>query len=459
MPDRERPQRPSVEERRRLGREARKRVPRGSHEGWRPDARRADPLVLLAAQDMSRIADLVPVRYGRMAVSPFTFYRGSSAVMAADLAGTPVSGIDVQLCGDAHLSNFGLYASPERTLLFDVNDFDETLPGPFEWDVKRLAASVTIAGRGNGFAADATRDATLAAVRSYREHMLAYAELRDLEVWYSKVAADDLLALVEKTTGVSAAKTAKGLAKARGRDNLQAFAKLTEVVDGVHRIREDPPLLIRVVDQIDNQVARHAFAHYIHTLEDDRRVLMERYTPVDIGRKVVGVGSVGTMCLVVLLEGRDDDDPLLLQVKEAGHSVLEAYLGPSRYTNHGHRVVAGQRLMQAYSDIFLGWMRGAGAEHRHFYWRQLRDMKGSAAIERMKPQRLLLYAEACGWALARAHARSGDRIAIAAYLGLGDRFDRAVADFAAVYADQAERDHERLARAIAKGEIAAQAGL
>ena len=471
---------PSVVERRALGKEARKRVPRAAHAGLSPARGRPDPIALLAAQDATREQDLVPIRYGRMSVSPFTFYRGSAGVMAADLASAPRTGLTVQLCGDAHLSNFGAYASPERTLLFDLNDFDETLPGPFEWDVKRLVASFVVAGRGNGFAAAVSREAALAAARSYREHMREYAAMRDLEVWYSRVTADDALALARAATAAGgeaakaaakakraataatlALKTEQNIAKTRSRDNLQAFAKLTEVVDGVRRIREDPPLLLRVDIAGDEmrRIVATAFADYKRTLEDDRRVLVERYEFVDLARKVVGVGSVGTLCLIALLAGRDDGDPLFLQLKQAGPSVLETHLGRSVFRNAGHRVVAGQRIMQAQSDIFLGWIRGSGAAHRDFYWRQLRDMKGSADILTLKPRGLTIYAELCGWCMARAHARSGDRVAIAAYLGAGDRFDRALADFGEAYADRAEKDHARLMAAIKKGTVKAQTGL
>jgi uncharacterized protein (DUF2252 family) len=485
---------PLVAERRATGKEARKRVPRAELAEMAPDKARPDPLALLRAQDEAREQDLVPIRYGRMSVSPFTFYRGSAVVMASDLAPVPRSGLTVQLCGDAHLANFGAYASPERTLLFDLNDFDETLPGPFEWDVKRLVASFVVAGRGNGFAADVSRDAALTATRSYREHMREFAEMRDLEVWYSRVTADDILALVRATAGAGkgtgkaagkasvAAKTAaraavspkaagtrdemaahteRVIAKTRSRDNLQAFAKLTEVVGGARRIREDPPLLVRVDASKGEMpaIVRKAFADYKSTLVDDRRVLVERFQFVDMARKVVGVGSVGTLCLIALLTGRDDGDPLLLQLKQAGPSVLEAHLGRSVFRNGGHRVVAGQRLMQAHSDIFLGWIRGSGAAHRDFYWRQLRDMKGSVDIPTIRPRGLVAYAELCGWCMARAHARSGDRITIASYLGAGDRFDRAMADFAEAYADRAETDHARLAAAIDKGRIKAETGL
>ena len=455
----------SVAERRALGREARKAAPRASHGAWAPAPDRPDSLALLRAQDDDRMADLVPIRWGRMSASPFAFYRGSAALMAADLAPLPRTGLTVQLCGDAHLSNFGLYGSPERELLFDVNDFDETLPGPFEWDLKRLAASFVLASRNNGFDESVARETALAAVRSYREHMTAYAEMHELDVWYSHIVADELLDMarasraVKKVAGKAGMKLAeKTFAKARSRDSLQAAGKLTEVVDGSRRIVEQPPLVMHLKELDENEATASLFAQYKATLEDDRRELLERFEVVDIARKVVGVGSVGTRCIIVLLLGRDSDDPLFLQVKEAGPSVLEPYLGRSRFVHGGHRVVAGQRLMQAASDIFLGWMTGKPAG-RQFYWRQLRDMKGSVETELLKAPGLEILATMCGWTLARGHARSGHRIAIASYLGVNDRFEQAVADFAQAYADQAEKDHATLLKAIKQGKIAAETGI
>jgi uncharacterized protein (DUF2252 family) len=455
----------SVAERRALGREARKAAPRASHGAWAPAPDRPDPIALLRAQDDDRMTDLVPIRWGRMSASPFAFYRGSAALMAADLAPLPRTGLTVQLCGDAHLSNFGLYGSPERELLFDVNDFDETLPGPFEWDLKRLAASFVLASRNNGFDESVARETALAAVRSYREHMTAYAEMRELDVWYSHIVADELLDMarasraVKKVAGKAGMKLAeKTFAKARSRDSLQAAGKLTEVVDGSRRIVEQPPLVMHLKELDENEATASLFAQYKATLEDDRRELLERFEVVDIARKVVGVGSVGTRCIIVLLLGRDSDDPLFLQVKEAGPSVLEPYLGRSRFVHGGHRVVAGQRLMQAASDIFLGWMTGKPAG-RQFYWRQLRDMKGSVETELLKAPGLEILATMCGWTLARGHARSGHRIAIASYLGVNDRFEQAVADFAQAYADQAEKDHATLLKAIKQGKIAAETGI
>jgi uncharacterized protein (DUF2252 family) len=458
----------SVVERQAAGKQARKTAPRTSHGEWKPAPDRPDPIALLRAQDASRMPDLVPIRWGRMSASPFTFYRGSAALMAADLAPVPRTGLTVQLCGDAHLANFGLYGSPERELLFDVNDFDETLPGPFEWDLKRLAASFVLASRENGFDEDVARETSLAAVRSYREHMTAYAEMRELDVWYSRIVADELLDALRagassgaesSRIGKEQLKTAeKTLKKARTRTSLEAAGKLTEVVDGVPHIVDQPPLIEHFTQLEDAERIHTLFGQYKRTLADDRRTLIDRFEVVDVARKVVGVGSVGTRCIIGLLLGRDPDDPLFLQIKEAGPSVLEPYLGRSRYSHAGHRVVAGQRLMQAASDIFLGWMTGQ-PDGRHFYWRQLRDMKGSIDTAAMKPSGLESLATACGWTLARGHARSGRRVAIAAYLGVSERFDQAIADFAEAYADQAEKDHAAVLKAIKRGVIPVAAGI
>ncbi|MFE6223168.1 MULTISPECIES: DUF2252 domain-containing protein [unclassified Streptomyces] len=441
-------------ERARHGRAARKRVPRSSHGRWIPSSQRPDPLTVLEKQAADRLPDLAPVRYGRMAASPFAFLRGAAAVMAADLAATRNTGLTVQLCGDAHLLNFGVYASPERTLLFDVNDFDETLPGPFEWDVKRLAASVTVAALQNGCPRAKAHRAALTAAESYRATMRRLAGLGELAVWYERIDADDIAALARPR---ARDRVARGLAKARRRTSLQALDKLTVRDDaGGRRLADDPPLLERVTD-LDRITLGAVFGDYRGSLPEERRILLDRYTFRDAARKVVGVGSVGTRCFVVLLEGRDDGDPLILQVKEAGRSVLEAYLPPTVHPHQGRRVVCGQRLTQAASDIFLGWM--TGPEQRHFYWRQLRDMKGSAEVETMTPSLLRDYARLCGRALARAHARSGDRIAIAAYLGSSDVFDRAVADFALAYAGQNADDYASLGAAIAAGVVTAAPGL
>jgi uncharacterized protein (DUF2252 family) len=391
-----------------------------------------------------------------MMASPFAFMRGSAIIMANDLASTPTSGIHAQLCGDAHLLNFGAYASPERALLFDVNDFDETLPGPWEWDIKRLAASFVVAGRDNGFDAADCREAAQASVASYRQRMAQFSEMGELEVWYSRVGAEEVSGLLSDAKKKTTKKLNKALRKARGHDSLQALSKLTRVVDGRRMINDDPPLLVRLPEGDDIRAQVYAILEsYKRTLQDDRRHLLDRYRFVDTARKVVGVGSVGTRAYVVLLEGRDEDDPLFLQVKEAGASVLENYVKSNTYEHHGHRVVAGQRLMQAASDIFLGWFRGTGG--RDFYWRQLKDMKGSANVESMSPDELVLYGGLCGWTLARAHARSGDRAQIAGYLGKGERFDRAIAEFAQAYADQTERDHAALCAAVKSGRLPAAA--
>ncbi|MFJ8105495.1 DUF2252 domain-containing protein [Streptomyces sp. NPDC096132] len=437
-------------ERARRGKEARKRVPRSAHAGWLPPVDRNDPVAVLERQGRDRLSELLPVRYGRMAASPFAFLRGAAAVMAADLAMRPHTGLTVQLCGDAHLLNFGLYASPERALLFDLNDFDETFPGPFEWDVQRLAASVAVAGRENGHPEARVREATVEAVAAYRTTMGRLARLGELAVWYERIDADRLLPLLRSARHRRRAEAS--LTRARRRTSLQALGKLTELVDGRHRIVHDPPLL-EPAGVSDSAALRKIFSDYRSTLSEERRLLLDRYRFVDAARKVVGVGSVGLRCFIVLLAGRDADDPLFLQIKEARESVLEAHLPSGPYTHPGHRVVAGQRLLQAASDIFLGWM--TGPQGRAYYWRQLRDMKGSADVAGMTPRDLTAYARLCGTALARAHARSGDRIAIAGYLGGTDTFERAVADFALSYADQTTADHAVLRAAVAAGVVTA----
>jgi uncharacterized protein (DUF2252 family) len=470
---------PSVEERRARGNEARSRTPPSSHTGWAPAADRPDPVGLLEGQDATREPDLVPVRHGRMLVSPFTFYRGGAKIMAADLDGTPTAGLDVQLCGDAHLSNFGLFASPERELLFGLNDFDETLPGPFEYDVKRMAASFTIAAGNNGFGRADTAAVTLASVAAYREAMAGFAQMGRLEIWYAHLTEEELLKAMRRAAkgtktkkGAKAARRAekvakKAAAKAHTHDSLQALSKLGERVDGQYRIVSQPPIVVpmrdleAVYDLSRDQIERmihEQFRAYRATLRDDQRQLLEQFEVVDMARKVVGVGSVGTRAFIVLLQGRDQHDPLFLQVKEATRSVLEGPLPKSRYKEHGERVVYGQRMLQAASDIFLGWARGADA-NRYFYWRQLRDMKGSAEVESMAPVGLRFYAGICGWTLARAHARSGDPIAIAAYLGEGDQFDRSISDFAQRYADQNEQDYKAFAKAIRSGRLEALEGI
>jgi uncharacterized protein (DUF2252 family) len=430
---------------------------------------------LLEAQNETREPDLVPVRHGRMMVSPFTFYRGAAKIMAADLKDTPRAGLNVQLCGDAHLSNFGVFASPERRLLFDVNDFDETLPGPFEYDVMRMAASFAIAGRNNGFAQADTRSSTLGSVRAYREAMRGFAQMSTMDVWYAHLSEVDLMngirSAATKSSKKKDAKAAKraeqSVEKARTRDSLQALSKLGERVDGEYRIVSQPPIVVPSRDLAATYglspdevepLLRAQFRSYRSTLQDDRRHLLERFKYVDLARKVVGVGSVGTRAFIVLLQGRDEQDPLFLQVKEATSSVLEDHLPKSRYKQHGERVVHGQRLMQAASDIYLGWTKGVDV-NRHFYWRQLRDMKGSADVESMTPTGLSFYADVCGWTLARAHARSGDAVAIAAYLGKSDRFDRSITDFAERYADQNEKDYQAFAEAIRSGRLEAIEGV
>jgi uncharacterized protein (DUF2252 family) len=458
---------PSLAERAGSGKAARGLAPREGFAGWEPASDRPDPVALLEAQNETREADLVPVRHGRMRVSPFTFYRGGAKIMAADLAPMPTAGLHVQLCGDAHLSNFGAYASPERTLLFDLNDFDETLPGPFEYDVARLAASFVVASRDNGFPAIKAQAAAAASAAAYRTSMRGFAEMRTLALWYSRLDAEEVtrraLAEAKKGDRKLASRAERNIEKTRAKDSLQALAKLTEVVDGRRRIISDPPFVVPArelaaaygmsPDEAE-QVVRKQLRAYRATLPDERRRLLERFEFVDLARKVVGVGSVGTRAWIALLQGRDGDDPLFLQVKEATASVLEDHLPKSRYRQPGERVVQGQRLMQAASDIFLGWTKGV-QEDRFYYWRQLRDMKGSALVERFDPPTMSYYAGICGWTLARAHARSGDPVAIAAYLGKSDRFDRAFADFAVRYADQNEKDYAAFVEAIASGRLEA----
>jgi uncharacterized protein (DUF2252 family) len=453
------------------GRAARTAAPRSSHAAFHPGADRPDPVALLAEQAKTRVPELVPVRWGRMLVSPFTYYRGAALPMASDLARTPISGLAVQACGDAHLSNFGIFGSPERRLVFDVNDFDETLPGPWEWDVKRLAASLEVAGRDNAFTGKQRRDIVLAAVARYRLAMRKFAGMTHLEVWYARADVDQGRAELDAQLTTRQRKTIdKDMAQARTRDSMQAVAKLTRVVDGRPRIRSNPPLLVPAAELVPDDADREAFAAqmtslvagYRRTLETDRRHLLEQFEFCDMARKVVGVGSVGTRCWIVLMLGRDSGDPLFLQVKEAERSVLSRFAGASKHANQGQRVVAGQRLMQASSDIFLGWQRteaGLDGRARDFYVRQLRDWKFSLDIPSMRPAGMRGYGELCGWTLARAHARSGDRIAIASYLGGSDVFDKAIAQFAVAYADQNERDYQALQDAAATGRITPEHGL
>jgi uncharacterized protein (DUF2252 family) len=460
----------SVAERVARGKAARAEVPRESHGEFVPSKDRPDPLALLQEQAKTRVPELVPIRYGRMLVSPFTFYRGAALLMASDLAATPTSGLHVQLCGDAHLSNFGVFGSPERRLMFDVNDFDETLPGPWEWDLKRLAASFEIAARNNGFSDKERRRVVLAVTREYREAMASFAAMTNMDVWYAHLDIEQAVAEVQANFDPKRLKALeKNLAKARARDSVRAFTKLATEDGGEPRILNDPPLIVPLDDLIPEGSDRDQVVEemmevirgYRKTLETDRRHLIEGFRFVDMARKVVGVGSVGTRAWILLLLGRDDVDPLFLQAKEAQESVLERFVGKSAFANHGQRVVAGQRLMQATSDIFLGWERVMGFDgvKRDFYIRQLHDMKGSADVEVMVPVGMALYARLCSWTLARAHARSGDRIAISAYMGKGDVLDRAIADFAASYVDQNDRDYERLKRAADGGEIEVQSGL
>jgi uncharacterized protein (DUF2252 family) len=457
----------SANERAARGKRARAEVSRSNHAVWEPPANRTSPVDLLERQAKTRVPELVPIRHGRMLVSPFTYYRGAALPMASDLATTPSSGLYAQICGDAHLSNFGVFGSPERHLFFDVNDFDETAPGPWEWDVKRLAASLEIAGRDNGFPQKERKSIVRRAVRSYREAMREFAGMSMLEVWYAHLDMDELLPRFQssldrkQTPGVW-----KAISKARAHDSVQAFAKLAEVVDGECRILHQPPLITPVdefVEGVNPEVVLDAMdtliRSYRDTLQPDRRSLLEQYRFVHLARKVVGVGSVGTEAWIMLLLD-DQDSPLFLQVKEAEASVLEAFTSKSEFSNHGQRVVAGQRLMQAASDIFLGWDRFAWEGHeRDYYFRQLRDWKGSADIGGMTQTGMELWGRMCGWTLARAHARSGDRVAIGSYLGKSDAFDRAIGNFSVAYADQNERDYQTLNEAVTSGRLAAETGL
>lgn len=465
----------TFEERVKLGKEARARTPRSSHAEFGPAPNRPDPVGLLERQATTRVPELVPIRYGRMLASPFAFFRGAALIMASDLATTPRSGFNAQVCGDAHLSNFGLFASPERKLMFDVNDFDETLPGPWEWDLKRLAASVVIAARDREFSAKEARTTALEVGASYRQEMARLAGLSTLDVWYSHIDVAGLLAELEATAGKTgsradkrmAARTAQIITKARTRDSLQALSKLTAVVDGQLRIVSDPPLVVPSEELFPEEVSdalRESFHQlvrgYRRSLQSDRRHLLEEFQFVQIARKVVGVGSVGTRAWILLMVGLGNEDPLFLQAKEAEASVLEEFVAKSGYANHGARVVAGQHLMQAASDIFLGYQpfEGPDGVTRDFYIRQLRDWKGSFEIEGAIPPGLTKYAGVCAQALARAHARSGDRVAIASYLGNGPTFDRALAEFADSYADQNERDYEALRHAASIGRISVESG-
>jgi len=452
------------------GKGARAEVPRSSHAAFEPGPGRADPIKLLERQAETRVPELVPIRYGRMLVSPFTFYRGAALIMASDLAATPRSGLTVQCCGDAHLSNFGAFASPERTLVFDINDFDETLPGPWEWDVKRLAVSMLIAAQYNGFPVKDQEQVVLDTVEEYRTAMAGFAAMRNLDVWYAHLDLEATIAkLGSQFNPKMVRRTEKTLAKARTRDSMSAFSKLTREVDGEAQIVADPPLIVPIADLAQGReregmfdVLHELVRTYRSSLPYERRTLLEQFRLVDFARKVVGVGSVGTRAWIALLLGRDGQDPLFLQMKEAEASVLEQFLGPSGFENHGERVVAGQRSMQASSDIFLGWLHvksGLDEQERDFYGRQLKDWKGSAEIEQMVPKGMATYGRLCGWTLARAHARTGDRVAIASYLGQGSSFDRAIVQFSHAYAEQNERDYQALVAAVESGKIKAETGL
>ncbi len=460
---------PTVDERRARGKVARRVSPRTNHAAWTAPAGR-DAIAVLEAQAPTRVAELVPIRYGRMAANPFAFYRGAAAIMAADIAAsTPRTHLDVQLCGDAHLANFGGFASPERSFVFDINDFDETHRGPFEWDLKRLAASIEIAARSRGFDAAIARTAVLKSVRHYRESMRTFASMRNLDLWYVRLDVDGIRARWGSDLGAKAMKTfERGVVKAESKDRLKAMAKLTTLVDGELRFLSDPPLLVPVEElfaELDPAAVhagiQTAYHGYRRSLAGDRRHLLEGYRMVDLARKVVGVGSVGTRAWVLLLVGRDEGDPLFLQVKEAEASVLEPFSTKSGFANHGQRVVEGQRLMQAASDIFLGWQRTDGVDGRphDYYMRQLWDWKASVNLEVIAPEILGIYAEMCAWTLARAHARSGDPIAISSYLGASDTFDNAIAEFAVAYADQNDRDHRALTDSITAGRIDATLGV
>src|SRR6476659_8163903 len=459
----------SMDQRAAAGKAARAKVPRSSHAAWKPAARRRDPVAVLEGQAKSRVPELVPIRYGRMLASPFAFFRGAAAIMAMDLAKTPKSGLRVQACGDAHLSNFGIFAAPDRRLVVDVNDFDETLPGPWEWDVKRLAASFAIAGRDRDFTPKETQAAVLTTVRSYREAMREFATMRNLDVWYARLDVEGLLGDLAKVTDKKQMKAVqKNVAKAHKKNSLKAFDRLVRVVNGEPQIISDPPLLVPARELLDEgqeqeyeERMREMLGRYRESLKGDRRHLFDSYRFVEMARKVVGVGSVGTRAWVLLMMGRDGQDPLFMQAKEAEASVLEPYVGGSEFGNHGERVVEGQWLMQASSDILLGWLPALAFDDqkRDFYVRQLWDGKRAVEIETLPPEGLAIYGRVCGWTLARAHARSGDRIAIGAYLGKGDAFDQAIADFSERYADQNELDYGKLADAAKSGRIAVETDL
>jgi uncharacterized protein (DUF2252 family) len=448
------PAKATPEQRIAAGKAIRGRVTRASHAAWKPHAKRCDIIELLRSADANRLPELVPIRYGRMLRTPFTFYRGSAAIMASDLAATPSTGLHVQACGDAHLVNFGGFATPERRLVFDINDLDETLPAPWEWDVKRLVASFVLAARSNGLSEDAGREAAMACAKSYRKHMRDYARMDVLETWYARIDAEDVLGMLPDA---HRDRLQKRIAKATGATSSElVFPKLVDQSSGRPRIRDEPPLLFHWTGRNSERhmdMIHEALRAYRETLADDRRVLFDRYQLADGAMKVVGIGSVGTFCMVLLLTSVAGD-PLFLQVKQANASVLEPYAGPSVYPHHGQRVVMGQRLMQPASDIFLGWVSGGAG--RHFYLRQLRDVKLSPLVETFDAEMLTIYGELCGWALARAHAKAGDPWTISGYLGNSDKFDEAMGRFAFAYADQAERDHATLKAAVRAGTIAVE---
>jgi uncharacterized protein (DUF2252 family) len=461
---------PSIQEREELGKAARKKWPRESHAEWEPKADRPDPVGLLEAQATTRIPELIPIRYGRMLASPFAFYRGAAAIMASDLAALPHTGLRVQLCGDAHISNFGGFGSPERELVLDINDFDETLPGPWEWDVKRLAASIEIAGRERDFKNRERRSLVLAAVSEYHQAMREFSTMGNLELWYLHLNLEQFQTRWKMTARPKAVKTLEEeFAQGVHRDNQRAFEKLTTRVRGKLRIAAHPPLVVPVEDIVPDdrraefeESIRAIIRRYRASLQPDRRQLLEKFEYVHMARKVVGVGSVGTRAWIVLLTGRDESDPLFLQVKEAQASVLEAHLSKSVYKDSGQRVVEGQRLMQAASDIFLGWEHiplGLDDQPHDYYLRQLWDWKISADVETMTPDEMRVYGQMCGWTLARAHARTGDRVAIASYLGKNNVFENSLVEFATAYADQNERDYECLVEAVKAKRVKAQTGI
>jgi uncharacterized protein (DUF2252 family) len=461
----------SRSERLNMGKELRTQAPRSSHGNWSPASDRSDPINLLQAQDETRVQKLVPIKYGRMLESPFAFLRGSAAVMAADLASSPTTGLEAVLCGDAHLSNFGTFASPERRLIFDINDFDETYLGPWEWDLKRLAASAVVAGRENGFSDKKCRSLAADVAKTYAFAMGRFSEMQTLDVWYYHIEAESVLAVFEKTSKQGEKSAKKLITKARSKTHQQTMQKLTRMENGKRRIISDPPLLVPLRElglekfvseaelrQMTEQVVESSWAQYLDSLPDERRFLLMRYQIADAALRVGGVGSVGTRVSIVLLEGSDEDDALILQLKEAGASVLEPYGAKRHYANHAERVVTGQRLMQATSDIFLGW-HSSDLTDRDYYWRQLKDMKGSAEVGAMGYDHFRTYAGICAWCLARAHARTGDEAGIYGYIGKNDAFSEAIGDFTLAYADQTERDYQLLVEAVKSGRVAAETGV